>query len=190
MRRAGAETFMEQSCQVQQRAGIRGFPFGAPATTSCWARGCGMSSNAPKGKPRTPALSRNSCIVPCALARRVLVPACRVPDSHGTNSPIHFTGFYSTITGIGQRVRIRRFPFGAPATTSCCTGGCGTSSNAPNGKRRIRTLSRDLALFPALQRPARRGGNFHGTTLPRPAASRHARREAAAGSLERQFHLC
>ena len=83
-RRAGVGTRMEQICHVRQRAGMRGFPFGAPATTSCWARGCGMSSNAPKGKPRTPALSRDSRIVPRTLVRRVLVPARRVPHSHGT----------------------------------------------------------------------------------------------------------
>ena len=52
-----------------------------------------------------------------------------------------------SVSHIRQRVRIRRFPFGAPATTSCCTGGCWTSSNAPKGKRRIRTLSRDSGLF-------------------------------------------
>ena len=61
---------------------------------------------------------------------------------------IPLSSFYSTIASAGQRVRIRRFPFGAPATASCCMGGCWASSNAPKGKRRIRTLSRDPALFP------------------------------------------
>ena len=69
-RRAGAETFMEQICHVRQRAGMRGFPFGAPATTSCCTGGGGTSSNAPKGKPRMPALSRGSGVVRCAFLSR------------------------------------------------------------------------------------------------------------------------
>ena len=99
--------------------------------------------------------------------------------SHGTYSPIHFTSFYSTITCTGQRVRIRRFPFGAPATTACCTGGCGMSSNAPKGKPRTPALSRDSCIVPrALARrvlgPARRVPGFH-ETLHDVALARAAR---------------
>ena len=48
-----------------------------------------------------------------------------------------------------------------PATTSCCTGGGGASSNAPKGKRRIRTLSRNPALFLPRKCPGGQGWNLH-----------------------------
>ena len=59
-----------------------------------------------------------------------------------------------------QRVRIRRFPFGAVATLSCCTRGDGTSSNAPKGKPRMRTLSRNPRLFLAGHRPGAPGSGL------------------------------
>ena len=63
-----------------------------------------------------------------------------------------------------QRVRIRRFHFGAVATLSCCTRGDGTSSNAPKRKPRMRTLSHNPALFLSRHRLVERVRDSHGTT--------------------------
>ena len=96
-----------------------------------------------KNRPRMRTLSHNPALF---LSRHR--PVERVRDFHGTNLPT------------GQRVRIRRFPFGAAATLSCCTKGDGTSSNAPKGKPRIRTLSHNPWLFLAGHRPGTPGSGL------------------------------
>ena len=128
---------------AEQRVRMRRFPFGAVATSSSGTRGDGTSSNAPKGKPRIRTLSRNPW----------LFLAGRRPGAPG--SGLAWNKFLTE-----QRVRIRRFSFGAVATLSSRTRGDGTSSNAPKGKPRIRTLSRNPWLFLAGRRPGAPGSGL------------------------------
>ena len=121
---------------TEQRVRIRRFSFGAVATLSSRTRGDGTSSNAPKEKPRMRTLSHDPALF---LAR---------PRPGAAGCGLAWNKFLTE-----QRVRIRRFPFGAVATLSCCTRGDGTSSNAPKRKPRIRTLSRNPALFLSRHRP-------------------------------------
>ena len=128
------------------RLGLRptgGDSFGAVATLSSCTRGDGTSSNAPKKKPRMRTLSRNSALF---LSRHR-------PGAPG--SGLAWNNFLAE-----QRVRIRRFSFGAAATLSSRTRGDGTSSNAPKEKPRMRTLSRNSALFLSRHRPGASGSGL------------------------------
>ena len=128
---------------TEQRVRIRRFPFGAVATLSSRTRGDGTSSNAPKEKPRMRTLFHSPSLF---LAR---------PRPGAPGSGLSWNKFLT-----GQRVRIRRFSFGAAATLSSRTRGDGTSSNAPKEKPRMRTLFHSPSLFLARPRPGAPGSGL------------------------------
>ena len=92
-----------------------------------------------------------------------------VPAEHGKTPAAERKRFCGTNLPTGQRVRIRRFAFGAAATLSCCTRGDGTSSNAPKRKPRMRTLSHNPTILLAWNRPVERVADFHGTNSISPS---------------------
>ena len=83
-----------------------------------------------------------------------------------------FFRFCRTNACTGQRVRMRGFPFGASASLSWCTQGVRTSLTRRKGSPACELFSEIRRCSFHVSVPAGRVGNFYGTNLSGPAASR------------------